>query len=119
MCVCLCVRYILHLSGYRAETWHRIGVSLREGHSDNAGRPHPPRGGGAWGPKSGSQVPHSQNGAFLGKLYKTKVEECPRFSGGKSGQIRSRTSPWGQAADPSTRGGSAAVVQLDEVVDLT
>ena len=82
-----------------------------------AGPTHP--GGGAWGPKSGSQVPHSQNGAFLGQLYKTKVEECPRFSGGKSGQIRSRTSPWGQAADPSTRGGSAAVVQLDEVVDLT
>ena len=53
---------------------------------------------------------HSPNGAFLGKLYKTTVEEHPRFSGDGPGQIRSRTSSWGMTAGPSASGRSAAMV---------
>ena len=72
-----------------------------------AGRTPPPGRGRS---KSASGGPCSPNHAFLGKLYKTKVEEHPWYSGGGSGQIRSRTSPRGPAARPSARGRSAAVV---------
>ena len=37
-------------------------------------RTHP---GGQEALNTGSRGPHSPNGAFLGKLYKTKVDECP------------------------------------------
>ena len=68
-----------------------------------ASRTSPP---GRGRPKSASGGPCSPNRPLLGKLILKKVEEHPRYSGGGSGQIRSRTSPRG----PSARGGSAAVV---------
>ena len=70
-------------------------------------RPHPP--GRGW-PRSASGGPPSPNRAFLRKLYKTKVGECPRFSGGGSGQIWRRTLPKWPGARPSGTLGSAAVV---------
>ena len=32
--------------------------------------------------------PHSPNGVFMGKLYKTKVVHCHQFKGGGGGQVR-------------------------------
>ena len=49
-----------------------------------AGRTSPP---GRGRPKSASGGPCSPNRAFLGKLYKTKVEEQLKYSEGGSGQI--------------------------------
>ena len=46
-------------------------------------------------PKSASGGPCSPNGAFLGRLHKTKVAEHHQFCQSRSGQIRSRTSPRG------------------------
>ena len=46
--------------------------------------PHPP---GRRRPKNASVGPYRPNGAFLGKLNKTKVEEGPRFSRDGSGQF--------------------------------
>ena len=68
----------------------------------------PPPGRGR--PKSASGGPCSPNGAFLGKLYKTKVEEHAQFSGDGSSQIRSQTSPRCPAGGPSARGASADLV---------
>ena len=68
----------------------------------------PPPGRGR--PKSASGGPCSPNGAFLGKLYKTKVEEHTQFSGDGSSQIWSQTSPRCPAGGPSARGASADLV---------
>ena len=50
------------------------------------------------------------NPAFLGKLFKTKVVECPQFSEGRSGLTRSRNLPGCLAVNPSARGRYAAMV---------
>ena len=71
------------LSGYRPETWHGAGAPPDKVIAIiGAGHTHPPRGG----PKKSVQGPYSLNSVFLGKLYKTKVEERPQFSGGRSDQ---------------------------------
>ena len=49
-----------------------------------------------------------QNSLESSVLY--NFEERPRFSVGRSGQIKSRTSPKGRAASPSARVRSAVVV---------
>ena len=90
VCVCMCLCYRrLHLWSYGAEIWHRAGMPPREGLAKIwAGRTPPP---GRGRPKSASGGPCSPNCAFLGKLYKTKVEEHPRYSGGGSGQVQDLT----------------------------
>ena len=60
-------------------------------------------------PNSASGGPGSPNGAFLGKLNRTKVEECPQFSRGGSGQIRSKISPKCLRGGPRARGASAGM----------
>ena len=110
MCVCMCVFAI----GARIVSATELKFCTERGlHPEKtiaivrAARTHPR---GAGGSKMGSRGLHSPNGAFMGRFYKTKVKEHPQLSGGGSGQIRSRTSPWGPAACPSSKGRSAAVV---------
>ena len=68
----------------------------------------PPPGQGSQKRASGGL--YSPNGAFLGKLYKIKVEEHPQYSRGRYGQIRSLTSPRCPAGGPSATGTSAGMV---------
>ena len=104
MCVCVFVRNRRpHRLTPGAEIWH--------------GGPHPPRKGQRvcldplrGRSKSASGGPWSPNGAFLGKLYRTKVEEHAQFSGDGSSQIWSQTSPRCPAGGPSARGASADLV---------
>ena len=86
--------------GYGSEIWHRAGVPPQERLWLGLDRPDPSSWPGR--PKSASGGPCSPNRA-------TKVAERPKFSGGGSGQIRSRTSPRGPAASSSARGRSAAL----------
>ena len=109
MCVCLCVCYRCpNRWGYGAEFWHRAEVPPGEGHSNHSGQLPPPPGRGPL--KTGSQGPRSPNGEFLGKVYKTKVEQRPQFSVGGSGQIWRWTSPRGPAEGTSARERPAAMV---------
>ena len=99
VCICVCYRGT-HCWCYRAEIWHGDGL------------PHGPEWEhlGAVALKMVSCGPHSPNGVFLGKLYKTKVLHCHQFKGGGvSGSIGCRT-PRGPAACPSARRRSAAMV---------
>ena len=98
--VCMYVRYRRpRRRSDRAEILHGGGLPPRERHRLCLGRPAPTSGRG-W-PRSASGGPPSPHRAFLRKLYKTKVGERPRFSGGGSGQIRPRTSPKWPGARPS------------------
>ena len=60
--------------------------------SDRVGALPPPSGKGSLKPKR----------CILGKLYKTKVDECPKFSRDGSVQIRSLTSPRFAARGPAS-----------------
>ena len=70
-------------------------------------------------PKSASGGPCSPNGAIMGKLHKTKIEECPQFSGGRSGLIKSQTSPKYPAGCPSPTGVTACMVPWLSQLKLT
>ena len=100
----------------RVEIWHGGPHQSQKGQRVCLSLPPPTPGRGR--SMSASGGPCSPDGAFLRKLYKTKVEEHPQFSIGGSGPIRSQTSPRCLAGGPSARGASAGMVSWLSVLKL-